>query len=337
MNTGNGKSTHLAALSNGEGVIAALALDQRGSLKHSIAAARGAAPETVGPEQIAEFKTAVSHVLSPYASAILLDVEFGLPAARARHAETGLLLAYEKTGYDNTLPGRRPELLDGVSAMRIVAHGADAVKILLYYNPSEAAEINDLKHAFVERAGAECAALDIPFFLELVNYDPAGGDVKGFEYAPRKPAAVRGGVEEFSKPQYRIDVLKIEVPVNLRYVPGNPAYTGQAAYSREQALAEFRAAGEAARQPFIYLSAGVSNEEFVAALHLAAEARSGFSGVLCGRATWKGGVAVYATGGRAALEDWLGAQGVKNITAVNDALAGATPWSAARGQASAIR
>jgi len=330
MTTANGKSTHLKALSNSEGVIAALAMDQRGSLRNTIAAARGAGPETVGPEQIAEFKTAVSRVLTPYASAILLDVEFGLPAARARHEETGLLLAYEKTGYDNARPGRLPELLDGVSGTRIIAHGADAVKILLYYNPFEAPEINDVKHAFVERVGAECDGLDIPFFLELVNYDPAGGDVKSFEYAPKKPAAIRGGVEEFSKPEYRADVLKVEVPVNLRYVPGNPAYLGQKAYSREQALAEFRAAGEAAGKPFIYLSAGVGNEEFVAALHLATEARSGFSGVLCGRATWKGGIAVYATQGRAALEDWLGTQGVKNITAVNDALAGATPWSAAR-------
>ena len=63
--------------------------------------------------------------------------------------------------------------------------GADAVKILIYYSPFDDAQVNDIKHAFIERIGAECETNQIPFFLEFVSYDPKGGDEKGLEYAKR--------------------------------------------------------------------------------------------------------------------------------------------------------
>ena len=163
---------------------------------------------------MSEFKVAVSKVLTPHASAILLDPEFGLPAAKARSSNAGLLLAYEESGYDNTKPGRLPDLLPHVSAKRIVDWGADAVKILIYYSPFDDAQVNDIKHAFIERIGAECESIEIPFFLEFVGYDPKGGDEKGLEYAKLKPKVVIGSMEEFSKPQYKVDVLKVEVPIN---------------------------------------------------------------------------------------------------------------------------
>ncbi len=47
-------------------------------------------------EDIIQFKQMVSQYLTPYASAILLDPEYGLPAAALREKECGLLLAYEK-------------------------------------------------------------------------------------------------------------------------------------------------------------------------------------------------------------------------------------------------
>ena len=63
----------------------------------------------------------------------------------------------------------------------------------------------------------------------------------------------------------------------------------------------FRRAADVSTKPFIYLSAGVSNPEFTEALELAAEAGTRFSGVLCGRATWKDGIAVYGKQGGAAF------------------------------------
>lgn len=326
MQLSEGKIKHLNALSNQNGVIAAAAMDQRGSLRKSIASAKGVPQEQVTDDMMTEFKVAVSKVLTPHASAILLDPEFGIPAAKARSGNAGLLLAYEESGYDNTKPGRLPDLLPHMSAKRIKDHGADAVKILLYYSPFDKTEINDIKHAFIERGGAECEANDIPFFCEFVGYDPAGGDEKGFEYAKKKPEVVLKTMQEFSNPQYKIDILKVEVPTNAEFVEGSSVFKGQAAYSRKEALDYYRKTAEVAGKPFIYLSAGVSNAQFVESLNMAAEAGTDYSGVLCGRATWKEGIPVYAKQGVKALEDWLSKDGVKNINAVNEAISSAKSW-----------
>jgi tagatose 1,6-diphosphate aldolase len=335
MQLSEGKVNHLNALSNKNGVIAAAAMDQRGSLRKMIAQAKGVSQDQVGHEMLEEFKTAVTKVLTPHASAILLDPEYGLPAAKARSKNAGLLLAYEESGYDNTQPGRLPDLLPKYSVRRIRDEGADAVKVLLYYTPFEKAEINEVKHAFIERVGAECEAYQIPFFCEFVGYDPQGGDEKGFEYAKKKPDVVIGSMKEFGQPQYKIDVLKVEVPVNSNFVEGSASYKGQTAYTRQQALDLFRKASDTAQKPFIYLSAGVSNPEFVESLGMAAEAGTDYSGVLCGRATWKDGVGVYGKQGVRALEDWLSNQGVKNIEAVNEAIKSAKPWRNKAGVATA--
>src|SRR5271167_4275361 len=204
MNMSPEKLKHMKALSNEKGIISAAAMDQRGSLQKSIATSKGIDVKAVTPEMMSEFKTAVTRILTPHASAILLDPEFGLPAAKARSKNAGLLLAYEETGYDNTQPGRLPDLLPHVSAKRIVDWGADAVKILIYYSPYDDARVNDIKHAFIERIGAECETNQIPFFLEFVGYDPKGGDEKGLEFAKVKPEIVKKTMEEFTKPQYAV-------------------------------------------------------------------------------------------------------------------------------------
>src|SRR6201985_690728 len=156
MTISPGKLKHLKALSSKDGIIAAAAMDQRGSLQKSIASAKGVDTKSVTPEMMSEFKTAVVRVLTPHASAILLDPEFGLDAAKARASNAGLLLAYELSGYDNTRPGRLPDLLTHVSARRLGEWGSDAVKILIYYSPFDDPKVNDIKHAFIERIGAEC-------------------------------------------------------------------------------------------------------------------------------------------------------------------------------------
>src|ERR1700721_1077772 len=239
------------ALSNKDGIIAAAAMDQRGSLAKSLATAKGIPQKDITDEMMQEFKTAVTRVLTPYASAILLDPEWGLPASKVRAKNAGLLLAYEHSGYDNTQPGRLPDLLPHISVKRLKEDmGADAVKILLYYTPFDDSKVNDIKHAFIERIGAECESYEIPFFLEFVGYDPAGGDEKGFEYAKKKPQIVEGAMVEFGKPQYKVDVLKVEVPINAVYVEGSSVYKGQKAYSRAEALNHFRHAASVAQNPF---------------------------------------------------------------------------------------
>ena len=325
MKLSHGKVKGLEAVSDAGGVIAAAAMDQRGSLKSAIAKEKGIDKKAVTNDMMSEFKTAVSRILTPHASAILLDPEYGLPASKNRARNAGLLLAYENSGYDNTQPGRLPDLLDHYSVRRLVADGADCVKILLYYTPFDSTEINDRKHAWVERIGAECVAADVPFFLEFVGYEE-GADEKGLEFAKKKPEVVRRSMEEFSKPQYGVDVLKVEVPITMAFVKGTRSCKGDFAYTRDEAKEHFRKAAAVAKKPFIYLSAGVSNDTFTETLELASETGVNFSGVLCGRATWKDAIPVYAKQGVKALEDWLADQGVKNIKNVNSRLKAAKPW-----------
>ena len=257
-----GKLAGMKAVSDGRGVIAAAAMDQRGSLRKSLAKEKGS---EISDAMMEEFKILVTEVLTQHASAILLDPEWGLPASKRRAKDAGLLLAYEKTGYDAATPGRLPDLLNDWSVRRLKEAGADCIKILLYYTPTDPRSINDQKHAWVERIGDECRANDMPFFLELIGYEE-GVDEKGIEFAKKKPQIVAASMAEFSKDRYGVDVLKVEVPVNMKFVEGASVCKGPAAYTRDEAKKHFLAAATATKKPFIYLSAGVSNEEFTETL-----------------------------------------------------------------------
>ena len=153
----NEKKRGLEALADSQGVIAALAIDQRGALRSLFAKAMGAEPTRLPAELLVTFKEAASRILTPHASAILLDPEYGLPAAKQRAKSAGLLQAYEQTGYDKQVRGRMPRLLQGWTVERLVEAGADSVKLLLYYSTLSYVEINYTKHAFVKPVGAECA------------------------------------------------------------------------------------------------------------------------------------------------------------------------------------
>jgi tagatose 1,6-diphosphate aldolase len=235
-----------------------------------------------------------------------------------------LLLAYEKSGYDNEVQGRLPDLLPHLSAQRIRENGGDAVKILLYFTPHDTDEVNDIKKAWLQRLGDECKGADIPLFLEPISYDPNGMDEKGTEFAKLKPQIVIDSMREFSDPKYGVDILKVEFPVNMKFVEGYAE--GETVYSRQDAIDYLKEAASVAGLPFIYLTAGVSNKTFTNSLELAAEAGTPYSGVLAGRATWLDGVKIYATGGNDAFREGLSTQGVENIQAINGRLDSAQPW-----------
>ncbi|MFV8194809.1 tagatose-bisphosphate aldolase [Streptococcus hyovaginalis] len=304
------------------GVISALAFDQRGALKRMMAKYQETEPTV---DQIEELKSLVSEELTPYASSILLDPEYGLPATKVRHEEAGLLLAYEKTGYDATTTSRLPDCLDVWSAKRIKEAGADAVKFLLYYDVDGDKAVNDQKQAYIERIGSECQAEDIPFYLEILSYDENIADNNSPEFAKVKAHKVNGAMKVFSDPRFGVDVLKVEVPVNMNFVEGFAE--GEVLYSKEEAAQAFRDQEAATELPYIYLSAGVSAKLFQETLVFAAESGANFNGVLCGRATWAGAVEVYIKEGSDAAREWLRTEGFRNIDELNKVLdSTATSW-----------
>ena len=272
-----------------------------------------------------EFKTLVTDVLTQHASAILLDPEFGLPASKHRHGK-GLLLAYEKTGYDATTPGRLPDLLDVWSVRRLKEAGADCIKILLYYTPFEKSHINDLKHAWIERIGDECLAHDIPFFLEFVGYDAEGGDEKSLEYAKKKPEIVSGAMAEFGKARYNVDVLKVEVPIEMAYVEGTQGVQGRKGVYARRGAGALPAGGDDDAQA-IHLSVGGRVEPGVYRDAGAGGRSRARSSTACCAAARRGRTALrsIAKQGADAFRQWLNTTGVENIENVNRGLQGCEP------------
>jgi tagatose 1,6-diphosphate aldolase len=312
------KRRRLDAISTPAGVIAAITMDQRRSLRRMIARAANVAEEAIPDLQLAAFKAAVTEALSPHASAILLDPEYGLDAVACRAADCGLLLTYEADGFENPRPNRMLALLPRLSVARLKLLGADAVKILLSWAPDGDEAANEEKRVLIERIGSECAAQEIPFLLEPVVYSPAGTDSGNAEFIRKKPRMVARTLEEFSKPVYKVDVLKIEFPVLASSIG---TY-----FERAEALNWFRTADQASTVPYVYLSAGVPVTDFVGSLELAAESGARFSGVLCGRAAWQDGVPAFARGGTAAFSEWLSGDGVRNTQRIVDCLRSAIPW-----------
>lgn len=303
------KQKKLKRLCDKNGIIGALAIDQRGALRRMLG-------EDTPVEQLETFKVLVSKYLTKYASSILLDPELGWKAAEARDKNAGLLVAYEKTGYDKTVPGRYPDLVENVSVQRLKANGADAVKVLLYIDIDEARAVNDIKEAFIERIASECKAEDMLFFLELVSYDAKVTDEK--EYAKLKPRRVIEAMKLYSQERFGVDVLKVEVPVNMKYVEGFAE--NEVLYTKEEAAAFYKEQSDATSLPFIFLSAGVSAQLFQDTLRFAKESGSTFNGVLCGRATWAGATKAYQEGGEAATIKWLETIGKQNIVELDAVL-----------------
>lgn len=309
-------------LSDENGIISALAFDQRGALKKIMKQYSSEEPEV---SDMVHMKVLVARELTPYTSAILLDPEYGLPASRAVKKGTGLLLAYEKTGYDTSGNERMPDCLSNWTVRRLKESGADAVKFLLYYDADGDRETNRKKQAYVERIGSECAGEDIPFFLEILAYDENSRDVLSPSFARIKPHKVIEAMRTFSDPRFGIDVLKVEVPVNMNYVEG---FTdGEIVYTEQAAKEWFRLQEEASLLPYIYLSAGVPADLFRRTLVFARDAGAAFSGVLCGRATWAGSVKPFMEKGEKAALEWLQKEGTDNVCALNQILKQtAVPW-----------
>lgn len=317
-----GKRKYMEKLSDDKGIISALAFDQRGALKRLMAQYQDAEPSVA---QMEELKVLVAEELTPYASSMLLDPEYGLPATKVLDKNAGLLLAYEKTGYDTTSTKRLPDCLDVWSAKRLKEKGADAVKFLLYYDVDSSEELNQQKQAYIERVGSECLAEDIPFFLEILAYDEKIADTKSAEFAKVKPHKVLGAMKVFSEARFNIDVLKVEVPVNMNFVQGFG--DGEVVYSKEEAADYFKQQEAATNLPYIYLSAGVSAKLFQDTLVFAHESGANFNGVLCGRATWAGSVKDYIENGPEAARQWMRTTGFQNIDQLNKILqATATSW-----------
>jgi tagatose 1,6-diphosphate aldolase len=335
------KFDRMETLSDENGVIKAAAMDQRGSLFSRLSDEYDIPKEDVTNQMMEEFKEAVSEKLTPYSSAILLDPEWGQPGMKARDDGTGLVVSYERSSsnrrygdvYTYSLPAGTKQLMPDWTVRKTKELGGDAVKLLINYHPDEKDRWLEQKEGLVERVGAECEHHGLPLFLEFLGYGLDGGDWKNDpKLAEEKPYVVTESIKEFSKKKYNVDVLKVEIPVNMKFVRGTDAFEGEEVYDKQEALEHFRTAAVAAELPMIYLSAGVDAPQMRESLRLANDTGADWNGVLCGRATWQDGISEYADHGVDALREWLEDGGVDNITRMNEIIdEGARTWYNAYG------
>jgi tagatose 1,6-diphosphate aldolase len=326
-----GKWRRLRSLADGEGRFKMMAIDQRGSLVDAIAKVTNRSGEEVSGEELAKAKEVITRVLAPYATAVLTDPIYGYPHSfQSMPRGIGLLLAHEETGYERSGPTgkeRKTNLIEGWSVEKAQHAGADAVKLLLYYHPDSSEEVSRHQQDVVKRLGEECEQACMPFLLELVSYALEEASTNTDEFARRKPDLVIRSAREFSAPKYKVDVLKLEFPADLKRTRefSGGAFDGQerqAVYQLSEVREFCRQLSEAAGMPWVILSAGVGIDEFLVQVELATEA--GASGFLCGRAIWKDAMAFYPDVAR--MEEWLRSQGAYNFVRANAYAHRASPW-----------
>ncbi|MBA4602332.1 tagatose 1,6-diphosphate aldolase [Thermoactinomyces mirandus] len=322
-----GKQKGLEAISDKNGIILATAMDQRGSLGKMISSLN---QEISYQDGLTRFKKGVSEILGNRSSSLLLDPEYGWEAAEKLNKDIGLIMAYEKTGYDTTSKGRLPNLVDHYAVSDLARKGVHALKLLVYYDPDEDEVVNSIKKTFIKRVGDECRQNDLLFILEPVSYSEKGLPAKSPEFAKVKPGIIEYFMEEFSKECYGIDLLKVEVPVAIYHIEGYSRHDdAHPVFSADEAAQFYRRCSEKSEVPFIYLSGGVTNEQFIDTLYFAKEAQSRFCGCLCGRAIWQDGVKPFAEKGEKAFYQWLETKGLANLNNVLDAVKKtAIPWKA---------
>lgn len=326
MQLTDGKLKGLKLISDQNNLVFATAMDQRGSLGKMIQSLNNSITYEDG---VSQFKEGVSEVLGNQSSSLLLDPEYGWNAASKLNDDIGLIMAYEKTGYDTAEKGRLPNLVDNYAVQDLIKNGVSALKLLIYYDHNEEEQYNTIKKAFIKRVGDECKQNDLLFILEPVSYSAEGLGSKSAEFAKKKPEIVEYFMKEFSKEEYGIDLLKVEVPVSIYNIEGYEQYDNyEPVFNKKEAADFYRSCSEKSRLPFIYLSGGVTNDQFVDTLHFAKDAGAKFSGCLCGRAIWKDGVQPFAEEGKESQYRWLETTGLENLNKVKKAVKEtATPWS----------
>lgn len=282
MDLSPGKLWGLRRMADENGKFKMTAVDQRPPIKGPISAHLGVSEAPW--EEVARFKKLLVETLQDGSTAMLLDPHYAIPhAIDVLPPAKGLIVTLEDSLFRETDGGRLSSDIDDWSVEKIKRMGADAVKVLAWYRPDADPAVNTAQQDYVKRIGEECARFDIPFLFELLVYPLASDAHQTREYVEmqgKKADDVLASVAEFAKPDYGVDVFKLESPVNAADADGSAAVQSV-----------FDEMGHLAGRPWVMLSAGAGKAEFTAILEHAFAA--GASGFLAGRAIWLDAFRVY--------------------------------------------
>jgi len=316
-----GKLWGMRRMADAGGRFKMTAVDQRPPIKGPIARHYGT--EEAPYEDVARFKALLIQTLQDQSSAMLLDPHFAIPVGLGDLSPArGLIVTLEDSIFQDAGAGRLSSEIDDWSVNKIKRMGGDAVKVLAWYRPDADAAVNARQQDFVKRIGEACARYDIPFLFELLVY-PLASDARQtrdyVEMSEKKADHVLASVEEFARPDYGVDVFKLESPVAANAVPG----TGNDGWEAVQA--KFDEMGRLAGRPWVVLSAGAGKAAFRNILSQAY--RAGASGYLAGRAIWLDAFGHFPDWERMRAD--LSGEAVaymRDLNALTDAEA--TPWHA---------
>lgn len=306
-----GKLRGLRQLANDHNIFVMAAEDQRGSMRKML---NSADPKSVRATEMTEVKLDIARALSPYASAVLLDPEYGAAQAistRALAGHCGLLVSLEDSDYEQVGDDRRAKILEGWGVEKIKRMGASAVKLLAYFRPDRGPGTT-YQRDLIARVAEDCQKHDIPFVLETVGYPVDGMKGDSPEYAAIKPEIVIETARMLSG--LGVDVYKAEFPADSKYEK-----------DENKLLTLCKALDEACAVPWVVLSAGVDIEIFRDQVRLACQ--GGASGFLAGRAIWKDAVRLPAEERRTFLQT----TGIENLRGLIEiAEQHAHPWTERR-------
>jgi sulfofructosephosphate aldolase len=247
----------LSALADETGVFTMLAIDQRESLRTMMS--DRVAGRAVDDIELVRFKTAASELLTPLATAVLLDRSYGLPAVAV--ARCPVILAADELIQLPGGPVTSSRLDPAVTPGLVAEVGAAALKMLIAWTP-------DTRHAAVELTSefmALCRAARVPGIVEGV-VRPI--DIDEWDDTRRNDAIVQAAGDLAAS---RPDLYKGEVPSYGRAAPATMTRVS------EQITAVLDS-------PWVILSSGVAATDFPTAVN--ACCAGGASGFLAGRAVW---------------------------------------------------
>ena len=271
-----GKLIHLKKLCTDNKHFQMLAVDQRPPIFNIISKAKGRKHNYA---EVVECKRLITTNLSHLATAILMDHHYSLSNILQYNNSKGLVITLEEHSFVETAKGRFSENIDNWSVEKIKKAGGDAVKVLAWYRPDAEAKSIEHQKKYVKQVGLECEKYNIPFLLELLVYPFQDDENHTKEYQEQKQKKSRhviDSVKEFAKDEYKVDIFKLESPVDSDQLENE--------ISGETELA-FKELSEATNdKPWVVLSSGMGKDSFYKCLELAY--KNGASGYLAGRTIW---------------------------------------------------
>ena len=313
MNISIGKLRGLQQLADSRGMMTMCAIDHRGALKRALNEKN---PDAVSYQDMVDFKLDLCQAVAPFASAILLDPEYGAGQAIATGfmpGSKGLLVSLEKSGYTGDSAARITELPPGWGVKKARKMGASAVKLLIYFRP-DLKDIASKQLDLVAGLADQCLEEDIAFLVEPVSYPIEEerinqGGTSSRKFAEIKPELVIETARQITA--LPIDVLKAEFPADIKFEQDEAKLLGLC-----QEL------NQASRLPWVLLSAGVDFESFRKQVKIACKA--GASGFLAGRALWQEGVRIRSREKRLDFFQNMAAPRLKELAEIADRYG--KPW-----------